>query len=329
MSEHPRQSAVLAQGLRGYQTAIGQAYAPMVVDPELPGDAYEWSVSGQRCGPLSMSRILASGRICARIQRDADSDDGRKVILTFVENGSFEFEQRGRRAVCGPHSVVLMDIGRALDARQSGALEILSLIMPAKYLRSRIRQFDEICTEAVPAAVGTAAILRDLMKSSWREGGALDLDEGRTLPGLYAGLIETVFVRKDAGGADSQLAALHRRIQALIMDELQNPALSPRMLAARLGISTSYLFTIARRFGTSVRETIIDRRLEACRQDLSDAAWSRRTITEIAFRWGFQDVSHFSHRFSQRFGVSPRRYREMQCVQPDVPQPPGVDIRRS
>jgi AraC-like DNA-binding protein len=34
-----------------------------------------------------------------------------------------------------------------------------------------------------------------------------------------------------------------------------------------------------------------------------------RTITEIAFLWGFSDSAHFSHSFRKEFGTSPRAFR--------------------
>jgi AraC-like DNA-binding protein len=34
-----------------------------------------------------------------------------------------------------------------------------------------------------------------------------------------------------------------------------------------------------------------------------------RTITEIAFGWGFSDAAHFSRIFRARFGCAPRELR--------------------
>ena len=43
---------------------------------------------------------------------------------------------------------------------------------------------------------------------------------------------------------------------------------------------------------------------------LADGAWSRRTITEIALRWGFEDAAHFSRRFTRKFGMNPKDFRK-------------------
>jgi AraC-like DNA-binding protein len=44
--------------------------------------------------------------------------------------------------------------------------------------------------------------------------------------------------------------------------------------------------------------------LKACYGALSNAQRSE-TVTEVAFRWGFNDAAHFSRRFKQAFGVTP------------------------
>ena len=43
---------------------------------------------------------------------------------------------------------------------------------------------------------------------------------------------------------------------------------------------------------------------------LGDPTCARRSVTEIAFLWGFQDVSHFSRVFKERFDAPPLAYRQ-------------------
>ena len=61
---------------------------------------------------------------------------------------------------------------------------------------------------------------------------------------------------------------------------------------------------------TPFRGYVQTQRLERCKRDLADPAYQARHIGEIAFAWGFNDLAHFSRIFKQRFGVSPREWRE-------------------
>ena len=50
------------------------------------------------------------------------------------------------------------------------------------------------------------------------------------------------------------------------------------------------------------RDWIWAQRLDGVHADLSDPTCADRTISDIAFSWGFGDASHFSRAFRARFG---------------------------
>jgi AraC-like DNA-binding protein len=50
-------------------------------------------------------------------------------------------------------------------------------------------------------------------------------------------------------------------------------------------------------------------RLDRCALRLRDLAWAQASISTIALEHGFNDLSHFSRAFRERFGKSPRDYR--------------------
>jgi AraC-like DNA-binding protein len=61
---------------------------------------------------------------------------------------------------------------------------------------------------------------------------------------------------------------------------------------------------------TSTMRYIWQRRLENCRNDLLAPINAGDRISDIAFRWGFNDLSHFSRVFKQRHDFSPKDYRQ-------------------
>jgi AraC-like DNA-binding protein len=60
--------------------------------------------------------------------------------------------------------------------------------------------------------------------------------------------------------------------------------------------------------GTTVSRWIRDRRLKICYRELSRAG-HKDTVTNVAFRWGFNDSAHFSRTFKEAFGVTPSSIR--------------------
>ncbi|WP_408610724.1 helix-turn-helix domain-containing protein [Kineobactrum salinum] len=59
----------------------------------------------------------------------------------------------------------------------------------------------------------------------------------------------------------------------------------------------------------SVSRYIQRLRLQGCRNTLENPAFAQYTVSEIGYRHGFKDSSHFSRAFKAEFGVTPARCR--------------------
>ncbi len=86
-----------------------------------------------------------------------------------------------------------------------------------------------------------------------------------------------------------------------------DPAISPTSVATHFGISTRYVHKLLEEQGETFGQIILAKRLERCASELRQGA--HLTISEVAFRCGFNDMSYFSRAFRRRFGVTPRDYR--------------------
>ena len=64
-----------------------------------------------------------------------------------------------------------------------------------------------------------------------------------------------------------------------------------------------------RRADFSLHEWITKQRLQGARDELAGAASQYRSIAMIAQRWGFSNPTHFSRRFRDTYGITPRDWR--------------------
>ncbi len=69
--------------------------------------------------------------------------------------------------------------------------------------------------------------------------------------------------------------------------------------------------------GTTVAAWIRHRRLERCRKDLADPAFSTAPVSAVAVRWGLPDSAHFSRLFRRTYGLPPAEYRRA-CLTPQA-----------
>ena len=93
------------------------------------------------------------------------------------------------------------------------------------------------------------------------------------------------------------------RAQAFIREHLRDPELSIDQISAALGCTKRYLHMVFSERGLTVSDYIWRARLQHCRQELE--AHAGKTITDVAFSWGFSSSSHFSRVFRKCFGVAP------------------------
>jgi AraC family transcriptional activator of tynA and feaB len=76
-------------------------------------------------------------------------------------------------------------------------------------------------------------------------------------------------------------------VRAAVEARLTDPALDARAVAAAAGVSVRYANAVLAREGTSLMRLVQSRRLDRCRRALEAPLQSRRTVSEIAYGWGF------------------------------------------
>ncbi len=102
---------------------------------------------------------------------------------------------------------------------------------------------------------------------------------------------------------------MRERVKAFVRRHLRDSPLSIDDIAHNFNCTKRYLHKVFSEDERSLNEYIWDMRLERCSHDLANADLLQRSITEIAFVWGFRSSPHFSRVFRQRFGASPSVYR--------------------
>jgi AraC-like DNA-binding protein len=114
--------------------------------------------------------------------------------------------------------------------------------------------------------------------------------------------------KQQAGGSPAQMLVL-MNVRAAVEARLADPGLDASTIAAAAGVSVRYANAVLAREGTSIRRLILSRRLARCRKALADASQTGRTVTSIAYAWGFSDLTHFGRSFKGAYGITPSECR--------------------
>src|SRR5262245_33748520 len=77
-----------------------------------------------------------------------------------------------------------------------------------------------------------------------------------------------------------------------------------------MGVSPRYVQLLFENEGTTFSEFLLWERLVRAHRMLTDPLHAERTITALALKAGFGDLSYFNRAFRRRYGASPTEVRE-------------------
>ncbi len=223
-----------------------------------------------------------------------------KLVLQL--SGQAEVRQAGRCAELAPGDFTLLDGQQDFTVAMPAAFEQLVVMLPHRALAARHRGIEHR-TAVAHGRLPAERVLGDLLGAVSRQAG--QLPPGAQVP-LQTALCELVGALAPPCARPSA-ATLLEQAKAFIECELAD--IRPVDVAAHLRVSRRYLDTLFAREGGTVMQYVWERRLVNAASRLARRTARAVTVTEVAHACGFQDASHFSRMFRQRFGRSPSAWR--------------------
>jgi AraC-like DNA-binding protein len=230
------------------------------------------------------------------------------IGLTVVTRGEATIVTPGGERTLRAGEVCMLTSDQPFDKRLSAEYAEDFLYVPVEIACAALGRPLRTQHAMIRPRRGLAAVFADALTSLSRTRNELTPAEWERGLGAVLELAGGVFGPPDAERTNAPARDVQRqRAVRYIDDHLANPGLSPNQISLALGMSVRYLHLLFEPTGTSVAATILQKRLDRCRGDLLAA--QPRSISEIAFAWGFNDAAHFSRTFKARFGMAARDLR--------------------
>ena len=220
--------------------------------------------------------------------------------------------QDGRDALLGPGDFALYDSTRPYQLSFDAAFQQIVLMLPGPTLRTALRETERLTATTVSGDRGAGHLMIGMIRTLAADIGTLAPESAVAVADsvsqiLVAGLAALPAARH---APVSQLTAYHRaQIKALVRSRLADPHFGVAQIAQALRLSPSTLHRAWAGEACSLGDWIWAQRLDAAKRDLCDPGLGARSVSEIAFSWGFSDAAHFSRAFRARFGCAPRELR--------------------
>lgn len=267
---------------------------------------------------LKICRIAASRHRVVRTPRLIRRDDRGYVKIVAQLEGAARFEQGGRQVVITPGEWGIYDTTQTYVVSNSDRIVQAAILLPRDQLTRLGLEVDRLAVRRFNRSSPAGQLVYDLLLQAHaalrgETKAAAAGDQARTLTDDFGALLADQVARSarelECGIDDGH--RLRQRILVFVGQQLRDPALSIEAIAAAFGYSKRYLHKLFEGEPATLSELIWRQRLERVRSDLGNPAQRHRTITDIAFDWGFNSSSHFSRLFHARFGVSPRKFRAL------------------
>jgi AraC-like DNA-binding protein len=247
-----------------------------------------------------------------RMAEDLGVTAGEDLFFLVLQlEGNSSYRQDGREARLAPGDFTLCTAARPFEVT---AEHNLTILIPSDLLRRHLTSPDDVVAVRMSGSRGMTGVLSNFIKNLWasRAHTAADATVALRMSYTLLDLIAAAYsVTPHARHEQSTLVAAHRvRILSYIEAHLRDPQLSPTTVARACKITARYLHHLFTAESETVTQYIQRRRLEECARALLVAAPVRgRLVTEIAFDYGFNSLTHFGRVFRHQFGLTPSEYR--------------------
>lgn len=293
-------------GLEAWNGVVNGAFENLTVDAD--DDVFEGVMDVRRFAGLDLARIASSAAVVRRHRPSGGGEPGRYFKLHIQETGSSLNLQDGQEAVLGAGDLMLCDSSRPYSIRFDQPNRMLVLRLPEDRLAARFEDPDALVGRRLGAESLGASLLSAFVHNLWAAPDAADEADCEG-PLLDAALNLLAAAHGFAPAAPtSQALCSRQRIRRFVDENLCDPELSVTGVARALGLSPRYVQMAFADIATTPLAYIRRKRLQLAASQLRrDGAACN--ITDLGFRLGFNDLSHFSRAFKARYGVGPRDYR--------------------
>jgi AraC family transcriptional regulator, positive regulator of tynA and feaB len=273
---------------------------------------FEGELRRSFAGPFSFAKVSSSAASVTRSEEHVTDASSHRFEIFLTLQGESASLHNGQRAMLSPGDFTLVDLSLPYRFEFDNVCSAVSIGMPKSVFGHYLPAPGQYLGKAMSGLTGVnrvASVMINCLCDQVQSGALCELG-----PAMVRGVLDvlaTAYMSVSATAPESATASARRvQIRAYIEANLRDPRLTPRSIAAALGISPRYLRLLFSQEDETILRYVSRRRLEEAMRELNSSAWRGTNITEIAYHWGFGDAAQFSRAFRERFGVSPRRYRQ-------------------
>jgi AraC family transcriptional regulator, positive regulator of tynA and feaB len=227
--------------------------------------------------------------------------------------GRVALEQDSREFVLVSGDMTMLDPQLPYLGKFAAGSRMLVFKIPRSPLETRVGNTREMIARLMRPSDAecslTSAFLAILPDHEGRLGAATEAVVKEPVLDLLAISLSTA-VAAAKPRLSSARSLVFMKLRVAVEARLADPMLDAETVAAAAGVSVRYANAVLAGVSTSIMRLVQTRRLARCRRAFDDPSQAHRMVSDIAYSWGFSDMTHFGRRFRDAYGLLPSEYRK-------------------
>lgn len=276
------------------------------------GTAFCASIQSGQLGILGLSRAETDPCEVIRTKSNIATSRSDDLLISIQLEGTSTLIQDSREATLQKGNFALYDTQRTYNLKTGKGTKQLVLKLPRSSLESRIGAATGYTARAMSSANPLSRLAFGFLKLLPENSKTLTSEPAHKIAEQALDLLALAFSHECSHRGEKQTTgrgATLIKLKSVIETHFTDPDFKPTEAAILTGISVRYANQLLKEEGNSLEQYIYSRRLERCRNILSDPRSSHRTVSEISHSNGFNCASHFSRMFKNTYGTPPLEYR--------------------
>lgn len=272
-------------------------------NPDVP---FQASVSLIKVGPLILSDC--QGSPFSMIHQGCS--EAGSLALLIQQEGECVIHHQDHQIHLSPGNFCLFPADNPVEVQMPGTYRQLSLRFQAGLLSGRFADWEQSAFSLIPCNAGAGGIFLGLVRAIQQHGPSAN---SKCCIDAFQGMLGLLVTALAEHMADTprlpttHMAIYHKtRIRSFVLDNLANPELDIARIANSMGLSQRYVHRLFSDDPIHLMRWVWNERLDRCFETLASRVSTNRSVSAVAYSWGFNDASHFSRSFRKRYGVSPR-----------------------
>lgn len=268
------------------------------------GETFSASTSRWQLGSLALVQTVHDRGDGRRGPAEIAASDPDLIGLLYMRRGTIGLDFEGTPVLLRAGELVMWDTARRGGFTTFGRVDNQTLVVPRERLAMVAPGYEAMYGRPFRSDHPAARLIGSFLGSLMPVVSSLDVAARDAVADAALDIARAVVATHEDPQPRQQTAARLMAVLLYIDANLGNPSLSPATIAKANAISLRTLYRLFESTDDSVGAVIRERRLSRCRADLLRG--TDESVTAIAFRWGFRNMSFFSRSFRERYGVSAR-----------------------